>query len=119
MKPKTIVTALAAAATLVSLGMWVATGRHYYTKFEVVETVSAPVDPSDPLAAAGFYDGAKVERTVRRPEFHLGLLPTPKGVLDKNALSVLSLTAPAWLLAAGIHFLEVVRRRRRERLARG
>ena len=55
-------------------------------------------DLSDPLAAAGFYDGDAVTRTESRDEFRLGLLPTPAGLLDKDALSVATLAAPLWVL---------------------
>lgn len=79
---------------------WFATGRHAYTKFEVVEQVEVAVPADDPLAVAGFYEGETRTQTVRRAEFHLGLLPVPQGLFDKHALSVISLTLPPWLLTA-------------------
>lgn len=90
---------IAAVVTVASLVTWQATGGDWYTKFQVVEQVEAKPDASDPLAAAGFYDGDTVNRTETRDEFRLGLLPTPSGVLDKHALSVATLTGPLWALA--------------------
>ena len=89
---------LAAVVTLVTLGVWIVTDLHFYTKFEVVETLEREIDPDDPLAGTGFYDSDTVETTVARPEFHLGLFPTPSGVLDKHAFSVVSILAPIWAL---------------------
>ena len=87
---------LALAVTIGTLATWLATDRHYYTKFEVVEKVKVPVAQDDPLAGTGFYDDASAEKIVRRNEFHLGLLPTPQGLFDKHVLSVLSILAPTW-----------------------
>jgi len=87
-----------AVLTLTTIGIWVGTDRHFYTKFEVVDTVEQQVDPNDPLAGTGFYDDATIETTVTRQEFHLGMLPTPSGVLDKHALSVVSILGPIWTL---------------------
>lgn len=87
---------LAVLVTVVSLVTWQATGGDWYTKFEVVEQVDVNPDPSDPLAAAGFYDGEAVTRTEARDEFRLGLLPTPSRLLDKHILSVATLTGPLW-----------------------
>lgn len=84
--------------TVAALGLWWGTDHHFYTKFEVVKQVEVEVDPEDPLAQAGFYDGETVEKTVRRDEFHLGLLPTPRGLFDKHVISVVSIVFPAWLL---------------------
>ncbi len=106
---------LLAGALLVTAGAvvtWMATGRHYYTKFEVVERVEEPVADDDPFAATGFYDGGSVETTVRRDEFHLGLFPTPQGVLDKHALSVASILGPVWGLVLGIILWQNRRRKR-------
>jgi hypothetical protein len=33
---------------------------------------------------------------VSRPAFRFGLLPTPQGLFDRHALSVVSVTAPLW-----------------------
>ena len=71
-------------------GVRKATGGDYYTNYEVVETVEIEPDSSDPLAAAGFYEGTKATETVTRDEFRFGLLPTPSGLLDKHMLSVVS-----------------------------
>lgn len=89
---------LAIVVTVASLVTWQATGGDWYTKFKVVEQVEVKPDPTDPLAAAGFYDGDTVTRTETRDEFRLGLLPTPSGLLDKHALSVATLTGPLWVL---------------------
>ncbi|KAA0221805.1 hypothetical protein EDS67_28025 [candidate division KSB1 bacterium] len=101
-KQTKIILVLAALATLVTLITWQMTGGDYYTKFEVVEQVAAPVAPDDPLAVAGFYENAPPTQTVTRPEFHLGLLPTPSGLLDKHALSVVSIVLPVWLIAGSL-----------------
>ncbi len=90
----------AALVTLAAFAAWLATDRHAYTKFEVVERVEVPVAAGDPLAAAGFYEDGKNVQTVRRPEFHLGLLPTPQRLLDKHIVSVLTIAAPAWMVTA-------------------
>lgn len=101
-KQAKIILVLAALITLATLTTWQMTGGDYYTKFEVVEQVKTPVDQNDPLAAAGFFEGASQTKTVTRQEFHLGLLPTPSGLLDKHALSVASIVSPFWLVAFGL-----------------
>jgi len=93
---------LAAAITLAALLTWQATGGDYYTKFEVVEQVQVDVDPDDPLADAGFYEGETTIETVHRDDFRFGLLPTPNGLFDRNALSVVSVSAPMWVGAIGM-----------------
>jgi hypothetical protein len=97
-----LILALAAIITIGTAGLWQATGRDYYTKFEVVEEVVVAVDPDDPLAAAGFYDDAPRKQTVRRSEFRFGLLPTTTNPLDKHMLAVLSVLGPTWLLALSV-----------------
>ena len=67
----------------------------------------------DPLAGTGFYDDARIETIERRDEFHLGLLPTPQGLLDKHILSVASILGPTWALPL---FLLWVRTRRQKRI---
>ncbi len=91
---------LAAIVTIGAAATWLATGRHYYTKFTVVEQVETPIDADDPFAEAGFFDEQTQTITERRDEFHLGLLPTPQGLFDKHALSVVSIVLPVWLVAA-------------------
>ena len=59
---------LAVFITLAALSAWAATGRHYYTKFEVVEQVEAAVDPDDPFADTGLYDDEFQTETVTRDE---------------------------------------------------
>ena len=78
---------------------WQATGGDSYTKYQVVEKVEAEIDPNDPLAQAGFYDEESVTETVTRDEFRLGLLPTPSGLIDKHAISVVSILLPVWIIA--------------------
>lgn len=101
-QPIKIILALAALVTLATLITWQMTGGDYYTKFEVVEQVETPVEENDPLAAAGFYENAARTQTVTRPEFHLGLLPTPNGLFDKHMLSMVSIVLPAWIVAVGL-----------------
>jgi len=87
---------------LVTVGVfatWVATGRHVFTKFEVVVEMDDPVDPDDPFAAAGFYENDTSRRVERRSEFHLGLLPAPASLFDRHAVSVVSITVPFWFAA--------------------
>ena len=103
---------IAVVISLATVGTWLVTGRHYYTKFEVVEQVRTTPGDDDPLAGTGFYDDARVETTERRDEFHLGLLPTPQGLLDKHILSVASILGPTWALPM---FLFWVRTRRHKR----
>lgn len=95
-----------------SLVTWQATGGDWYTKYEVVEQVEVKLDASDPLVAAGFYDGVTSTRTVTRDEFRLGLLPTAAGLLDKHVVSVASINGPLWLLGLGLFWFE--RRRSRQ-----
>ncbi|MCI0694262.1 hypothetical protein L0337_19925 [candidate division KSB1 bacterium] len=101
-KQTKIILVLAALVTLATLITWQMTGGDYYTKFEVVEQVETPVDENDPLAAAGFYEEASQTKTVTRQEFHLGLLPTPSGLLDKHVISVVSIVSPAWVIAIAL-----------------
>jgi len=98
--------------TLASLVTWQATGGDYYTKFEVVEEVESPIDPNDPLAEAGFYDDGVHKETIVKKEFRLGLLPTPQGVFDKHAISVLSIVSPTWGFTLLFFFFAIRRRRR-------
>ena len=100
-KSRTII-GVAVAITLASVVVWQATGGDYYTKYEVVEQVDTGLDADDPLAAAGFYEGTTQTQTVTRQEFRFGLLPTPQGIFDKHAISVVSIAAPSWILAFGL-----------------
>jgi hypothetical protein len=84
--------------TVASLGVWGATGRHAYTKYEVTERVPAEVSPDDPFAGTGFYDGTEAEEVVRRKGFHLGIFPVPQGLWDKHIFSVVTLVVPPWAL---------------------
>jgi len=93
------------AITIACMILWIATDRHYYTKYQVVETVSVEIAEDDPLAATGFYDdtesgAAGNTETVARDSFHFGLLPTPNGLFDKHAISVISILGPFWALTA-------------------
>jgi len=102
---------LGVVTTIASLAVWAATDRHYYTKFRVVEEVERQVDTDDPFANTGLYEEGQTE-TVARDEFHLGLLPTPQGIFDKHAMSVLTFAAPPWVVAGALAF--VARRQRRQ-----
>jgi hypothetical protein len=95
---------VAVLITLAALFTWQLTGGDYYTKYEVVEQVEKPLDPNDPLVAAGFYEGSTTMETVARKDFRFGLLPTPSGVLDKHAASVVSVSSPLWLVGLGLLF---------------
>jgi hypothetical protein len=101
--------------TISAVIIWRATGGDYYTKYEVVEQVEKEIDSEDPLAAAGFYDGDTRTETIARNEFRMGLLPTPAGIVDKHAISVVSISATAWIITLGLVWLD---RRRRKSLRR-
>ncbi|MBD3257283.1 hypothetical protein GF377_02530 [candidate division GN15 bacterium] len=103
---------LVAVLTLTVVVTWQATGGDWYTKYQVVEQVTAKADPDDPLVAAGFYDDGATTKTVTRDEFRLGLLPTPSGVFDKHAVSVASIAGPLWLLGLGVFWYDRRRSRR-------
>lgn len=94
-----IVVALALAVTAGAVATWWATGRHIFTKFEVVARVDVPNAPGDVLTEAGLYEGPTHTETVVRRGFHLGLLPAPQRWLDRHALSVVSVVVPAWTAA--------------------
>ncbi len=96
---------IAVALTLVALVTWIVTGAHPYTKFKHVVQESVTADPDDPFAEAGFYEGSTVTRTVKKDVFYFGLLPTPSGLIDPHALSVLSVAGPLWAIAGGAGLL--------------
>jgi len=106
---------LAVFVTLAALSAWAATGRHYYTKFEVVEQVEAAVDPDDPFADTGLYDDGPRTETVTRDEFHLGLLPVPQSLWDKHVVSVLTLVGPVWVLVLAAIWRERLTNTRRQK----
>ena len=56
-------------------------------------------EPDDPLAAAGFYDGAPASRIVSVQAFHFGLLPATPPIVDKHFVSVTTVAAPIWAVA--------------------
>jgi hypothetical protein len=85
--------------TLAAVILWQATGGDYYTKFQVVEQIQKQIDPEDPLAATGFYEGEAEVATITRDDFRFGLLPTPSGLWDKHLLSVVTISGPLWALA--------------------
>lgn len=104
---------LAVLLTAAALALWGATGCHAYTKYEVIEQVPAKAEPDDPFADTGFLEGDEPPmETVRRDEFHLGIFPTPQGIFDKHAVSVLTIAVPPWLLFG---VAVVLRRRARRR----
>lgn len=104
MKPKRLLYPVL-LISMITVGVWIATDRHSYTKFEVVETVEAPVKSDDPLAGTGFYDEGTLEKTVHRAEFHLGLFPTPRGLFDKHVLSVMTILTATWGFYLGLLLL--------------
>lgn len=107
---------LAVLLTVGALAVWAGTGRHAYTKFEVIEQVPAEPDPDDPFADTGLFDDDEPRmETVRRDEFHLGIFPTPQGLLDRHAVSVLTVVLPPW----GFFGLAVLLRRRSRRPSGG
>ena len=100
--------------TIVSFAVWAVTGFHWYTKYQVVEIIEKEAPAEDDIfAETGLYDGETLTETVQKDEFHLGLLPTPQGILDKHALSVGSVVGPAWLLSGVVLFIN--RRKNRPR----
>jgi hypothetical protein len=102
-KAAAILFLLATLVTLGSLGAWLATGRHVFTKYQVA--VEAEKDPL--LAGTGFYDDQTDGGVVRmKEEFHFGLLPA--GLFGRDALALLSVSGPAW--AAVLAVLLLVRR---------
>jgi hypothetical protein len=113
-RPEVVAKALAWVTVVVVAGSivaWRVTGGDYYTKFEVVEVVERPVDPSDPFAAADFYDSGTVTETVKRKQFRFGLFPVPAGLLDKHMLSVVTVSAPFGLLTITMMSVWWARRR--------
>ena len=106
---------IAVVLTVAAFGLWLATGAHPYTKYQDVTRQELPTDEDDPFAEAGFYDGDTVTRTVKENVFYFGLLPTPQGVFDKHALSVVSVVVPVWLIVGGISLIRWRARRRRVR----
>lgn len=110
-KPTTILLITSLAVTVAALATWRMTGGDYYTKFQVVEQVDRVIDPNDPLAGTGFYDGDSSTETVTRDEFRFGLLPTPTRLFDKHAVSVVSIVSPFWVATVGMAWFS--RRRRK------
>ncbi len=106
---------IAVVLTVAAFGLWLATGAHPYTKYQDDTRKELPTDEDDPFAEAGFYDGDTVTRTVKKNVFYFGLLPTPQGVFDKHALSVVSVVLPVWLIVGGISLVRWRARRRRVR----
>ncbi len=106
---------IAVVLTVAAFGLWLATGAHPYTKYRDVTRQELPTDEDDPFAEAGFYDGDTVTRTVKKNVFYFGLLPTPHGVIDKHALTVVSVDGPVWLIVGGISLIRWRARRRKVR----
>ncbi len=106
---------IALVLTVAALGMWLATGAHPYTKYQDVTREEIPTDEDDPFAEAGFYDGDTVTQTIKKDVFYFGFLPTPQGLFDKHALSVVSVVVPVWLIVGGISLIRWRARRRRVR----
>ncbi len=106
---------IAVVLTAAAFGLWLATGAHPYTKYQDVTRQELPTDEDDPFAEAGFYDGETVTQTVKKDVFYFGLLPTPQGLFDKHAVSVVSFVAPVWLIVGGIALVRWYARRRSAR----
>ncbi len=102
----------AIVVTIATAALWRATGSDYYTKYQVVEQVETEVDPDDPLAVAGFYDGTSTVETVTRSEFRFGLLPTPSGLVDKHMISVMTFSAPLWMLTVTLFLVSRLQKRK-------
>jgi hypothetical protein len=111
--PVRVLLILAVVISIAAIIVWAITGFHFYTKYEVVEQIEVPVDPDDPFAGTGFFENETETKVVSRAEFHLGLLPTPQGLLDRHLLSVLTLVVPVWLAAALFFWLHRRKVRRR------
>ena len=109
--------AVAVVVTVAALGMWQATGAHPYTKYEDVTREQVRTDVDDPFVEAGFYEGDTVTQTVRKDVFYFGLFPTPQGLFDKHALSVVSVVVPVWLVVVGSVLVRWRARRRAIRRA--
>lgn len=108
--------AVAGVVTAIVIGLWLVTGVHPYTKFEDVVREEAPIDADDPFAEAGFYDESDtITQVVTKDVFYFGLLPTPQGIMDKHALSVVSIVIPVWLVVGVI----AIKRWRTSRQIRG
>lgn len=100
-KTTTVIFGITILVTIAAVVTWQITGGDYYTKFELVEEVEKQIDPDDPLAGTGFYDGDTLTETVTRKGLRFGLLPTPSGLLDKHMLSVVSVASPLWVVSIG------------------
>ncbi len=92
---------IAGVLTLAALITWLATGAHPYTKYQEVTREQSSAGADDPFAETGFYDADTVTRTVKKDVFYFGLLPTPQGLFDKHAVSVVSVVVPVWLIVGG------------------
>lgn len=100
-----VLLAVAFGLTLGAVIIWLATGAHPYTKYRDVTREELPVDGNDPFAETGFYDGDAVTATVKKDVFYFGLLPVPRGVFDRHAVSVMSVVVPAWIIVGGAALL--------------
>ena len=108
--------AIAGIVTAIAISLWVTTGVHPYTKFEDVVQEEIQIDADDPFAEAGFYDEDEtITQVVTKDVFYFGLLPTPQGILDRHALSVVSIIIPVWLVVGFI----AIKRWRTSRKIRG
>ena len=105
---------IAGVLTLAALITWLATGAHPYTKYQDVTRQQVSAGADDPFAETGFYDGDMVTKTVKLDVFYFGLLPTPQGLFDKHAVSVVSVVVPVWLAVGGFALM-----RRRSAKTRG
>ena len=98
MRVMSVLVLLGVVVTLATLATWMATGMSPYTKFKIVETIEVEVDPDDPLAGTGFFEGTTEEKTVQRDAFQLGIFPTAGRLIDKHMVSVATILFPVWSL---------------------
>ncbi|MCZ6688127.1 MAG: hypothetical protein O7H41_00785 [Planctomycetota bacterium] len=115
MKVMSVLLLLGVVVTLATLATWMATGMSPYTKFKIVETIEVEVDPDDPFAGTGFFEGTTEEKTVERDAFQLGIFPTAGGLIDKHMVSVATILFPVWSLIG----IGAWRRRRAKKLEGG
>ncbi|HSR53860.1 MAG TPA: hypothetical protein VLV83_23785 [Acidobacteriota bacterium] len=98
------------AVSVAAITAWSATGRDWYTKFQVVEVREMAVDPDDPFAGTGLYDGTTKTEVESRDEFRLGLLPAGGG---KYLISVSTIVLPPWAALVALWLLGLRRRQSR------
>lgn len=86
---------IALCSTAATLALWLSTGARGYTTFHMIELVEPTPGDDDLFANTGLYD-TSVQSVRETRGFRLGLVPTPRGLLDPHILSVLTLLALVW-----------------------